>query len=232
MKAVILAAGEGKRMLPLTRTIPKPLLRVGNRTIIDYIFEALPEPVDEAVVVVGYLKKKIQEHIGYQFQGRRIRYVNQDVLNGTATALHCAKDLFAPSERFMTIYGDELPIKEEMDRCVVEEFSWLCYPTDTPQQSGIAELDQSGRILSVIEKPINPLSNIAAAGVMVMNSDIFFYPLAQHDNGEYYLTALMNDFVKDHAVMAVVGEKRPGFTSPDEIEKIEMWQDSRMNSEL
>jgi len=220
MKAVILAAGKGRRMLPLTLTIPKPLLRIGNKTILDHIFDAFPEEIDQVIIVVGYLKKKIQQHLGIKYQGRTIRYVVQDILDGSATALLCCQDFFLPKEKFLLVYGDELPTHEEFVDCLQHQYSWLCSPSHDPRQSGIAMLSNDQQILEVIEKPENPVSNLSAAGIMVVDSYIFNYKLIQHRNGEYYLTSLMNQFVADHKVHAVLGSARPSFISPDEVEKL------------
>ena len=160
MKAVILAAGEGKRMLPLTRTVPKSLLRIGNKTILDYIFEALPGEVDQVIIVVGYLKKKIQEHLGARYQGKAIRYVVQDVLDGSATALLCCRELFLPGERFLLVYGDEMPIPQEIRDCLADRYSWLCCPADNPKESGIVTASDDGRIIAVVEKPEHTLADI------------------------------------------------------------------------
>lgn len=232
MKVVILAAGEGKRMLPLTLKIPKPLLRIGERIILDYIFEALPTEVDQAILVVGYLKKKIQQHVGNRFQGHAIRYITQDILNGSATALLRCHDLFLPHERFLIIYGDEMPTRKEITDCLSYEYSWLCCPADDPRQSGIATIAQDGTIQEVIEKPEKPVSDLSAAGIMVVNSDIFMYEPVQHPNGEYYLTSLMNQFVGTHPVQAIFGQKRPAFVSPDEIEKISLGQYQALKKEI
>lgn len=221
MKAVILAAGIGKRMLPLTQDIPKPLLRVGNQPILDYIFDALPEEIDTVIMVVGYLENRIRTYLGSRYQGKSIRYVKQKELTGTATALLTTKDLFQKNERFIIIYGDELPKEEEVKNCLSKEYSWLCCPSSNPKQSGIADIDEFGKISQVIEKPENPPSNMSAAGIMVVNSSIFNYTPVQHSNGEYYLTSLMNDFMKENDVFAVYGRQRPPFLSPDELDKID-----------
>lgn len=220
MKAVILAAGVGKRMLPLTLKVPKSLLRIDGRTVLDYIFEALPQEVDSVVIVVGYLKKKIQQHLGVKYQGRYVRYVVQNILDGSAKALLCCSDLFLPHERFLLIYGDELPTQKEVVDCMKEKFSWLCCSAENPHQSGIATIASDRKMLEVIEKPEFPISNMSAAGIMVINSDIFNYVPIQHLNGEYYLSSLMRQFIKEHDVYAVYGRMRPAFISPDELDKI------------
>lgn len=214
-------------MLPLTLSIPKPLLRIGNKTIIDYIFDAFPAEIDEVIIVVGYLKKKILEHLGAKYQGRPIRYVTQTVLDGSATALLVTSSLFLPKERFLIVYGDELPVGKEIELCLAHKYSWLCCPNDKPQQSGIATIDGAGRIIEVIEKPDNPASNMSAAGIMVVDGDIFNYSPVAHANGEYYLTSLMDQFLKEHPVQAVVSHPRPPFISPDELQKIKILEDGR-----
>lgn len=221
MKAVILAAGIGKRMLPLTQDIPKPLLRIGNQPILDYIFEALPAEVETVIMVVGYLENKIRMHLGSRYQGKNIRYVRQKELTGTATALLTVRDLIQKKERFLIIYGDELPTMEEIKNCLYQEYSWLCCKSSNPKQSGIAVIDGNKKILKVIEKSENPPSDLSAAGIMVVNGSIFDYTPTQHENGEYYLTSLMNFFIESNDVYAVYGRQRPPFLSPDEIEKID-----------
>jgi len=221
MKAVILAAGVGKRMLPLTQDIPKPLIKIGNQPILDYIFDALPEEIDTVIMVVGYLENRVRMHLGSRYQGKKIRYVRQEELTGTATALLTTQDLFQKNERFILIYGDELPTAGEIKGCLDKEYSWLCCKSSNPKQSGIADIDKTGKILQVIEKPENPTSDMSAAGIMVINSSIFNYPLVQHDNGEYYLTELMSGFIRDNDVYAVYGRQRPPFLSADEVNKID-----------
>lgn len=211
-------------MLPLTRKIPKPLLRIGNKTILDYIFDALPAEVDQVIMVVGYLKKKILEQLGVKYQGRPIRYVTQEVLDGSATALLTCKEFFLPKERFLIVYGDELPTTAEIADCLAHEFSWLCTPAENPRQSGVVTTSPEGRVTGVVEKSENPPSTMSAAGIMVVNSDIFTYRPVQHENGEYYLTALMNEFLAEHSVQAVYGRMRPAFVSPDDMNKITLDQ--------
>lgn len=75
MRAVILAAGEGKRMRPLTEKIPKPMLQVLGRPLLEHIFDSLPDAVDEVILGIGYLGGQIKAHFGSSFGGCKIRYV-------------------------------------------------------------------------------------------------------------------------------------------------------------
>lgn len=114
MKVVILAAGEGSRLLPLTLEIPKPLIPIQNKLIIERIFEALPGEIDEVVMVVEYLKDKLKSHLGENFQGRKVTYVDQGESKGTYGALLSAKHLFKRGERFLVLNGDDMHSKEEL----------------------------------------------------------------------------------------------------------------------
>ena len=82
MKAVILAAGRGKRMGRLTNTKPKPLLRVGGKTFLDHIFDALPPVVESVVVVVGYKGNLIRAYLGKHYKGKKVFYVKQKKVGG------------------------------------------------------------------------------------------------------------------------------------------------------
>jgi bifunctional UDP-N-acetylglucosamine pyrophosphorylase/glucosamine-1-phosphate N-acetyltransferase len=216
MKAIILAAGEGKRMRPLTLTTPKPLLEIKGRTILDHIFDALPEDITEVIVTVKYLGEKIKEYLGEEYRGKKIRYV-EGSLEGNAIGFVSCKNFFRPGERFLILYGDELQRKEDIKRVLEQRYAWVCVPVEDPRSSGIATLDANQRILDVVEKPERPLSNLAAAGTIMADAGIFSYEPVRHANGEYYLSSMLNQFVKDHEVRAVIGKPRPAMTSPEDL---------------
>jgi NDP-sugar pyrophosphorylase family protein len=92
MQAVVLAAGRGSRMGYLTKNTPKSLIQVLNKPLIDYVLEALPDEVDEYIIVIGYLGFQISSYVGSQYKGRRIHYVEQRCL-GTAGGLFSARSL-------------------------------------------------------------------------------------------------------------------------------------------
>lgn len=220
MKLIIFAGGKGLRMRPLTLYVPKPLLVYRRKTNLDHLFDVLPKEIDEAIFVVRYLAEKIRKHCGTNFHGRKISYIT-DEGKGTGTALIYAQPLIAKGERFAIAYGDEVFVGDEIVRCLKPLFSWLCYRVTNPTEVGIVTIDSLGKILDVVEKPPHPLSDLAADGFMVVNSDIFNCVPYLHSRGEYYLTDMMSQFLKTHEVKAVMAsEGHTQLTEPADIERL------------
>src|SRR5437016_4983418 len=109
MQAVILAAGHGTRMVELTQSVPKPMLTVAGKPLLEYKLDALPEKIDEVIIIVGYLGGVIQKHFGGLYDNKRILYVEQEKLDGTAGALWCAKDIL--HDRYLVMMGDDIYAK-------------------------------------------------------------------------------------------------------------------------
>ncbi|MEK7646896.1 MAG: nucleotidyltransferase family protein [Patescibacteria group bacterium] len=218
MKAVVLAAGKGKRMRPLTLTKPKSLLKVGGKTFLEHIFHALPSEVDEVLVVIGHKRAQIKEFLGNKYAGKKVYYVVQKKNNGTGPATLLARPYFKNKERFLLIYADELVTKKEIRDCLAHEFSWLSRYYDKPEESGVATL-RRGRLIDVVEKPKHPASNFVVGGLMVINADIFRYKPVRHRSGEYPVSSMMKKFIKNHKVVAVQGRDNLSFSTKAEVDK-------------
>lgn len=229
MKAIILAAGEGKRMLPLTLTVPKPLLMIGGKTVLDNIFEAFPEEITEAVIVVKYLGEKIKAHCGNVFHGRTIRYAGGSE-KGNAFSFLAAAPYVKENERVMVLYADEIPSAENIRKCLVHEYSWLCKETARPKAAGVVKLRADGTIEEIVEKSENPPSNIAAIGLMVLPGEVFQYEPIQNANGEYYFSSMVNEFLRKEKVFAVITEGGCSLTKPEDIPKVEAFLASQNNA--
>ncbi|MDP2696279.1 MAG: nucleotidyltransferase family protein [bacterium] len=219
-KAIILAAGRGTRMRHLTEDVPKPLLKVGGKPFLDIIFDALPESIREVIVVIGYRKDLIRNHLGTNYKGKKIDYVVQEKLTGTGHAVLLTKDLFDDGERFLVFYGDELIAKNDVDAVLEHDLGWLCWEVVNPKASGIVTVTVEGLITEIVEKPKKPKSKLGVGGLISLNADIFNYVPDQHETGEYYLTDMMNQFLKDHKVHVVIGKNRPSFSSPEDISAV------------
>lgn len=106
MHAVLLAAGEGRRMRPLTANRPKPLLPVANKPILEHLVEqVVAEGARDLLLVVGYRREAVEKHFGSgDAWGARVRYVVQDPPRGTGDAVRTA----APGQEFLLVHGDVL----------------------------------------------------------------------------------------------------------------------------
>src|SRR3990170_5446091 len=108
MKAVILAAGEGRRLQPITSTRPKHLIKIGGKPILNHCLNALKlSGISEVVIVVNYMADTIQQYFGDGKKlGIRIDYVKQEAATGTGNAVSVVEPHV--KEEFMLVYGDLL----------------------------------------------------------------------------------------------------------------------------
>lgn len=150
MQAVILAAGRGTRMKELTQAKPKALLEVTGRPLMQYTLDALPDTIDEVVIIVGYLGGMIHDRFGGEYYGKRLLYVEQEELNGTAGALWRAKDIL--KERFLVVGGDDMYAPEDLARMAGEKnWAMLVEKTDPIREGGKIVTDKKGRIIDIVE---------------------------------------------------------------------------------
>src|SRR3989344_6041414 len=220
MKCVILAAGEGVRMRPLTLKRPKPLLLVNQKPILEHIVDSLSDEVSELILVVGYLGDQIESFCGPHFKGRKVSYVWQKEKQGTARALKLAQP-FLGKERFLLLYADDLHSKDGIAACLKYDYSILVADHSEPQKFGVVSINSDGSIKSVIEKPRNPESKTVSTGVMVLDQNIFSYEPDLHSNGENYLTSMFDKMLRDFRVMAVKTDFWFPIATPDDLSQAE-----------
>jgi len=154
-RAVILAAGRGTRMGAITETVPKPMLPVGGRPILEHILERLTTAgVSKFLIVVGYQREVIENHFhGSPFD---IQFVTQEPVNGTGSAALLARE-FAADNPFLLTFGDILCSPDEYTRAIKSlaadtQCVLAVKAVDDPWQ-GAAVYEESGRITRIIEKP-------------------------------------------------------------------------------
>ncbi|MEK7510772.1 MAG: sugar phosphate nucleotidyltransferase [Patescibacteria group bacterium] len=172
MQAVILASGRGTRMGALTDMVPKPMLRVAGKTLIDHKLDALPPEIDEVIIVIGYLGEVIREHYGDSHAGRRIRYVQQIEINGTASALWLARPLL--SGKFLVLMGDDIYPQEDIERCIAtDDWSVLIERTDTMAQGGSMVVSEEGFVLGIEEGDHRGKPGIMNTNMFVLDERVF-----------------------------------------------------------
>jgi len=179
LRAVVLAAGKGERLNPLTETRPKHLLPVGGRPLIEWSLEALKEAgIEEALIVTHYMGKKLRERLGDGSSlGLSLSYSRQERMGGTADAFRMAEE-FADGEDFLGLYGD-LFLDPECVKTVLKahkpaEVVMGVVQVEEPSQFGIVGVE-GGLVTEIVEKPepgTEP-SNLANAGIYVFPPEIF-----------------------------------------------------------
>ncbi|MDD5093316.1 MAG: sugar phosphate nucleotidyltransferase [Dehalococcoidia bacterium] len=190
MKAVILAAGEGKRMHPLTYTRPKVMVPIAGKPILEHvILEIKQSGITEIVFVVGYFDQAIRDYFGDgERWGLKIEYATQRKQTGTADAVATIKNLVGP--HFLLANGDAV-IKSEFIREAIagdaNKMS-LIELKDTADM-GVVEVDEQ-RVRRIHEKVQNPPSNLVNAGLYRFTPEIFeaISETPKSTRGEYELT--------------------------------------------
>ena len=189
MQAVILAAGKGTRMLPLTETKPKPLLKVANRTILQHNLEQLREIAEEVIIVTGYKNELIENFFGNRFKDIEIKYVRQKEALGTGDALKMAAGLL--KDKFLVLNGDDLYFKEDIKKVLVREPCILLKESENPENFGVVMIENN-EVVEIEEKPENFKGNLVNTGLYFLNKGIFDFKIEKSKRGEYELT----DYVK------------------------------------
>lgn len=189
-QAVILAAGRGTRMRPLTYDIPKPMLPIKGKPILEHTIGFLPDSVEEVIIIINHLGENIKKHFGKKFLGKKIRYV-QGKLTGTGGDLHCAKKFL--KGKFLVLYGDDLYYKKDIAKLCQTELGILAYKVDDPSRFGALKMDKKGNLIDIIEKPKTKKYKLVNIGVFLMDKDFFKYPLVPVSEKEF---GLPQTFVK------------------------------------
>lgn len=220
MKCVILAAGEGTRMRPLTLKRPKPLLQVGGKPLIEHIIDSLPKEINELIIVVGYKGEQIKEFLGEKFKGLNVKYVWQEGKLGTGHALRICQP-FLGREKFLMLFADDIYAGAVFEEMMKRDLAIAVSEVEDPWRFGVILMNKDKKILEIEEKPENPKSNIVSCGAMILDERIFDYKPSRHSNGEYYLTTMINQLIRDHDLFGVVVSLWIPIGYPEDIKKAE-----------
>ncbi len=220
MQCVILCAGKGTRMQSLTEQCPKPLVKVLDKPILEYIVEALPSEIDELVLIVGYLKEQIIELCGDEYLGKKVTYCEQEnFAGGTGDALVRAKDVL--HGKFLFMYGDDIHGKETLKKAVAQEHAILGTYSETPERYGVLVPNEDSTLKAILEKPQNPPSNLINIGGFVITPDIFNYTVPVSHLGEILVTDMLTEYAKDHPVQILEQDLWIPIGYPEDVVKAE-----------
>ncbi len=200
MKAIIMAGGEGRRLRPITDSIPKPLLPIGGIPTIVRILSLLrSHGIGEAAITVGYLSDKITEALGASCQGVEITYLNEETPLGTAGGVKQAAS-FVGNDDFIVISGDalsecDLGMAIELRRKKDAPVLMVLTHCSEPGEYGVVLTDDSGYVSGFCEKPSLPstYSDLINTGIYVMSPRIFdFIPEGKSDFSNDVFPKLLN----------------------------------------
>ena len=209
MKGLILSGGSGRRLRPLTHSNAKQLVPIANKPILHYVLEDLVSAgVTNIAIVVGDTGDEVRESVGDgSHWGATVVYVEQSAPLGLAHAVLVAQDFLA-NDPFVMYLGDNM-FEESLDRIVQgfvdsdESARLLLASVDDPSAFGVANVDDSGTIVGLVEKPTNPLSDLALVGVYLFTAAIHeaVRRIRPSARGELEITDAIQLLIDDGAVI-------------------------------
>jgi glucose-1-phosphate thymidylyltransferase len=195
MKVIMPMAGKGTRLLPLTKRVPKPLVNVAGRPVMDYVMDSLRQAgqLDELIIITGHLKEKVERYIRDHYD-IPARFIEQKVLDGTAGAVNLARPYV--DGPLIVIFVDTLfdadlsIVKASKDDGII----WTKEVEDY-QRFGVVVTDQNGHMTKIVEKPNTPISRRANIGLQYVKDWRTLFDGIAHvlksppgKGGEFYLT--------------------------------------------
>ena len=199
MKAVILAAGRGERLEPLTETMPKCMLPLAGKPILEHIIEEVKKVgIDEITIIIGYKGEEIKNYFedGGKL-GVKINYAEQNERLGTAHAL----SMVYLDEDFLALNGDTIITSEALEKLIKNHEGKVTLglkKVDDPRNYGVVELEKD-RVLKIVEKPKEKISDLANAGIYVFSPEIFkaIEKTPKSERGEYEITTSINIMIEN-----------------------------------
>ena len=189
MKAVILAAGKGVRMLPLTETKPKVMVEVKGRPFLQYVLDHLRlAGITDVGIIVGYKKEVIADYL--EKNNIKATLIEQKEQKGTGDAVKQAKE-FCGKDDFLVVSGDSLFSVRDLQK--LQQDDDFCYVVgrivENPQKYGVFVVDK-GKLVRIVEKPKEFVGNLANSGIYKFTSDIWgaLDRIKLSPRGEYELT--------------------------------------------
>jgi glucose-1-phosphate thymidylyltransferase len=196
MKAVILAAGEGKRLRPFTETIPKVMLPVANKPVLEYVIDAVKNNgINEIVIVVGYKKEVIMEHFK-NYKGVKISYVIQEKQLGTGHALLHAKSHI--KDTFIVLSGDNIIDNKSISKIIKDDSKFSILIKEHPDSSKYgAVFIEREKLREIVEKPKQEIGKFISTGIYKLPNTIFKKIEELASQGVYDLSSTIQSVIEE-----------------------------------
>jgi len=213
VKVIIPLAGKGTRLRPHTYVTPKPLIKVGGKTVMSYILDDLRKlGVTEGVFITGYLKEKIEDYMKSDYPDFNVNYVEQPVQNGTAGAIALAEPYV--QEDCLIIFVDTLFDADlSLAKSLPDDVAGILWAKEVEdyQRFGVLVTDDNGFMTRIVEKPVDPISKLANIGLYYIRDwKLLFEGIRSvmegptGKTGEHYLTDAFQYMVDHGAKLKIV----------------------------
>lgn len=226
MKAIILAGGQGSRLKPLTDSIPKALVPLGDSTLLETVIDSLPDTIDTVVITTKYLGDSIEEKIGVTYNNKTILYTVQPAdREGTWPALYCTKDLVEKGEQFLVLNCDDLFKKEELEKIAVSKKIGMGVTTTImPAKYHSIKISEEGIVLGLERHPNENREELVqdtfANGLFLLDSTVFSFPAVSLIDGEAGLPQTLLKHTDNYPLFAHRIESWKPCNSFEDLEKI------------
>lgn len=212
MKAIIPVAGNGSKLRPHTHTQPKALVPIAGKPILAHIMDGLIDGgIREFILVIGYLGNKIEKFIEATYTNIHVEFVVQEPREGLGHAIWLTKEYISQEKEILIVLGDTI-VNIDMQLVLQAEHTMLgVMKVDNPCLFGVAELEHTGLIKRLVEKPRIPKSNLALVGIYKINNPVLLISSLQYliDNqiktqNDYHLTDGLMHMIEAGEKMTVV----------------------------
>jgi UDP-N-acetylglucosamine diphosphorylase/glucosamine-1-phosphate N-acetyltransferase len=223
MQTLVLAAGEGTRMRPLTANLPKPMLPVADRPLCAHTADAaIDAGTDELIFVVGYEADAVRDFFGEEYRGIPAKYATQDEQLGTAHAVRAAREHL--DGEFAVLYGDDLYDAASIRDLFDAAPGISAYRAKNPENYGVLDTDDD-RVTGVTEKPADPETNLVSAGACVLPGEAReWLDVEKSERGEYELTDVLDRVFAEYDVSYTELNRWMGVGRPWELLEANEWK--------
>jgi len=199
MDALILCAGKGERLKPLTENRPKPMIPIAGKPILQHIIDKIEDLVDNIYLIVKYQKENIIEHFK---DHPKVKFLEQGKIDGTGEAVLTAKNHV--KDEFLVINGD-IVFEDTLEQFLKYKYAIAVKEVSDPKNFGVVVLDDKNNVIEIQEKPENPKSNLINAGIYKFDRKIFelIEKTEISKRGERELTDAIKLLIKEENVKGI-----------------------------
>ncbi len=209
-------------MNSLTENVPKPMLMVAGKTLLEHKFDILPADTTEIILIIGYQGEIIRAAYGAEYHGIPIRYVEQQELNGTMGALTLAQPHL--TDRFFVMMGDDIYSRRDVDEMLqVPGWAMLVEKTESMAAGGRIVTDETGEVTAIEEGDHTGKPGLMNTNMFVLDARVFEYPMVPKAVGssEYGLpqTVLAASKASGIPLQAIYATQWIQITAPEDLRR-------------